>query len=86
MRSFVAHAGVPAVEAFYDTDEAAAWESGACALGVCGIVGEEVWVAVVFVAGVSNVWCGVELEVLGALRDSKRGVDAWSIKIPDEAD
>jgi hypothetical protein len=69
VRSFVAHSGVPSVEALDDADEAAARETGACALRVRGVVGQEVWVAVVFVAGVPHVWCGIKLKVLGTLRD-----------------
>jgi hypothetical protein len=69
VRSFIAHAGVPSVEALDNANEAAAWETSACALRVRGVIGEEVWVAVVFVACVPHVWCGVKLEVLGALRD-----------------
>lgn len=86
VRSFVAHAGVPSVEALDDADEAAAWETGARALRVRGVVSQEMWVAVVLVASVPHVWCSVESEVLRALRDGQRGVDTRSVKIPDEAD
>jgi hypothetical protein len=68
VRSFIAHTGVPSVEALDDADEATARETGACALRVRGVIGQEMRVAVVLVASVSHVWCGVELEVLRALR------------------
>jgi hypothetical protein len=81
--SLVAHARIPTVKALDDADQAAARKTSASAICVSGVIGQEMGMAVIFVSCASDVWGGVELQMIFALGDGQGGVDSWCVKVPD---
>jgi hypothetical protein len=86
MRRLVSHACIPAIKALDDANKTTAWKPSARAIGVSGIIGQEMGMAVVFVSGVSDIWGGVELEMIISLGDGQGCVDSWGVEISDEGD
>ena len=82
VRSLVAHAAVPAIEAAHDADDAAAAVAGQRLGGVVGVVGDEVWSLVRAASGAIGRPHADVATV--AERDAHGGVEFGGVKVAVE--